>query len=120
MRGLGKFVAYSVGGLLVLMVLGMVSSAIFGVKPDEIKGVDLIGDWMWYRICFYVIVVAAWSPISRFMTRPRFNPGELSDDEQKAYQEKRERDVTYLKSQWWKVALLLAFFEVVIIQQFGL
>lgn len=120
MKGIGKFVVIGVGGLMAIMVLGMVFSAIFDVKPNEIKGVDLIGDWMWYRIGFYVIVIAAWSPISRFMTRPRFNPGELSDEDLERYTNKRERDAQYMKSQWWKVALLLAFFEVVIIQQFGL
>ena len=120
MKNIGKFFFISVGGLLALMVLGMIFSAIFDVKPDEIKGVDLIGGWMWYRIGFYVAVMAAWTPTCRFMTRPRFNPGELSDEDQAQYAEKRERDVQYLKSQWWKVALMLAFFEVVIIQQFGL
>lgn len=120
MKNIGKFFVISVGGLLALMVLGMIFSAIFDVKPDEIKGVDLIGGWMWYRIGFYVTVMAAWTPIFRFITRPRFNPGELSDEDQARYTEKRERDVQYLKSQWWKVVLMLAFFEVVIIQQFGL
>lgn len=120
MKGLGKFVAYSVGGLLILMVLGMLFSALFGVKPNEIKGVDLIGDWMWYRIGFYVVVVAAWTPICWFITRPRFNPDELFDEDRAEYENKRERDIQYLKSQWWKMALMFAFFEAVIIQQFGL
>lgn len=120
MKSVGKFFVISVGGLLALMVLGMIFSAIFDVKPDEIKGVDLIGGWMWYRIGFYVVVVAAWTPICWFITRPRFNPDELSDEDRAEYENKRERDIQYLKSQWWKMALMFAFFEAVIIQQFGL
>lgn len=120
MKNVGKFFVISVGGLLALMVLGMIFSAIFDVKPDEIKGVDLIGGWMWYRIGFYVVVVAAWTPICWFITRPRFNPDELSDEDRAEYENKRERDIQYLKSQWWKMALMFAFFEAVIIQQFGL
>lgn len=120
MKGLGKFATYSVGGLLALMVLGMLFSAVFGVKTNEIKGVDLIGDWMWYRIGFYVVVIAVWSLICQLITRPSFNPSELDDEDRIKYEKKRERDIQYLKSQWWKVALMLAFFEAVIIQQFGL
>ena len=120
MKSVGKFTAISVGGLLALMVLGMVFSAIFDVKPNEITGVNLISDWMWYRIGFYATVIAAWSLISQFMTRSKINLSELSDEDQEIYREKRKRDFQYLDSQWWKVALLLAFFEVVIIQQFGL
>ena len=75
---------------------------------------------MWYRIGFYVVVVAAWTPICWFITRPRFNPDELSDEDRAEYENKRERDIQYLKSQWWKMALMFAFFEAVIIQQFGL
>jgi len=120
MKGAGKFIAISVGSLLIFMVLGMIFSAVFDVKPDEIKGVDLIGDWMWYRITFYVIVIAAWSPICWFLTRPKFNPDKLSAEDRQEYEKKRKSDVSYMKSQWWKAALMLAFFEVVIIQQFGM
>lgn len=120
MKAIGKFVVISVGGLLALMVLAMLFSAKFHVEPSEIKGIDLIGGWMWYRIGFYVIVITAWAPISRFMTRPRANLKALSEEELEVFTRKRERDVRYMKSQWWKVAFLLVFFEVVIIQQFGL
>jgi hypothetical protein len=117
MKRIGKFVVIGVGGLLAIIVLGMLFIAIFDVKQNEIKGVDLIDGWMWYRIIFYALVIAAWTPICRLMTRPRFNLSELSEEEMEKYTQKRERDVQYMKLQLWKVALLLMFFELVIIQQ---
>jgi len=120
MKGIAKFTVISIGGLLALMVVGMSISAIFGVKPQEIKEVDLIGDWMIYRIGFYIFVLLLWTPFCRFVTRPRFDLSELNNEDFEIFKRKREKSFNHFKSQWWKLALLLTFFEVVIIQQFGL
>lgn len=120
MKNVGKFFLISVGGLVALMVLGMVVGVIFNTDPKEIKSIDLIREWMWYRIGFYVIVVAGWEYICRFMTRQRHADPDNTPEENQEILLKRENDIQYLKSQRWKIVLLMAFFEIVIIQQFGL
>lgn len=120
MRKVGKFIVVGIGGMLLVLVLGMVSSAIFGIKPDELKELDLIRGWVWYRLGFYLVLLLAWPLFCRFVTRPRFNQDDLSEDELSDFSKRREKDIEYLSQQRWKIALLLVFFEIVIIQQFGL
>lgn len=120
MKNVSKFIFVSVGGLMAMMVMGMIFSAIFGIRSDEIKSLDLIDAWMWYRVAFYVLAIASWSPLSRYLTRTRRKLEFSSREEEEDHAQKQERDFQYLASQWWKVALTFVFVEVVIIQQFGL
>lgn len=120
-KGIGKYALIGVGGLIGLMVIGMVIAAIFS-SPEEVKGVNLIAEWMWYRVGFYVVVLLAWTPICQFITRPRPSPEdeEFTAEEKEEFLKDRAADIEYLKTLRWKVALLFVFFEFVIIQQFGL
>lgn len=120
MKNISRFVMICVGGMIGLMVLGMILSAILGVRSEHIKEVDLIESMMPYRIAFFFLVVALWPVICRLMTRPKLTSLGVTDEEQAEMAAKRERDIVTLKAQWWKVGMFFLFFEVVIIQQFGL
>ena len=64
----------------------------------------------------YVIVVTAWKPISRFLSRPRLHP----EDRTAEINEKWDQLSELLARSWWKVALFFAVFEVIIIQKAGI
>lgn len=120
MKSLGRFVSITVGGMVAMMVLGMIWAAIFDVKPQDIKALDLITDWFWYRLAFYCVFMLLWIPLCNYITRPKHKSDNARGVDKNKEEEKRNRAFTYLKNQWWKLALFLIFFEVVIIQQFGL
>lgn len=63
-----KFFFTSVGLIIGLMALGMLLSAVFRVKPEDINKLNLIEELQWYRFGFYIAVLLAWSWISKFMT----------------------------------------------------
>lgn len=115
-----KFIFISVGGLVAMMVIGMLISVFMGISPEEIKQANLIDKWVWYRVAFYILTVLLWKSICIYLTRPRFNLSSISDEELIVYEKNREKDLRYLVSQRWKIVALFAFFEIVIIQQFGL
>lgn len=123
-KGLGKFLLTSIGGLLLLMLIGVISGVMLDYKPDEIKSINLIDEWQYYRLGFYVFLIALWIPICRYITRPSpTNEKDQSEEDKNKAQElikTQERDFSYLKSSWWKLVLLLVFFELVIVQQLGL
>jgi len=58
--------------------------------------------------------------ISRYATRIPADLKEASEDEGEALALERQKDFRHMRSQWWKIALLLVFVEAVLIQQFGL
>lgn len=120
MNKLVKFCAISLGGLLALMVIAMIVAAVTGANPQEVKDLDLIREWMWYRIGAYALILLAWSPVSRLLTLPKTSKAEMSNQDFEKIEQKREQDRTVIVRSWWKVAALFAFFEIVIIQQFGL
>jgi hypothetical protein len=113
MSKLGKYLTIFIGGFLLMMILGMIISAVFGVSENELNEFNLIEAWFFYRIGFYCMLMSCWIPACNFITRSSASKNMLSETE-------RLRAFSYMKNQWWKLALLFAFFEVVIIQQFGL
>lgn len=115
-----KFVFISVGGLVALMVVGMLISVFMDVSPEEIKEANLIDKWMWYRVAFYIFIISLWKSICVYLTRARFNLSSITDEDLTEYKKNREKDLRFLVSQRWKIVVLFAFFEIVIIQQFGL
>lgn len=123
-KGLVKFLFVSVGGLMLLMLLGVVSSVMLDYKPEEIKEINLIEEWELYRVFFYISLILLWVPICKYITKPKAVIDEEQSDEEKKnaaeLREKQKKDFEYLKSSWWKLALLLIFFELVIVQQLGL
>lgn len=120
-KGIGKYALIGVGGLVGLMVIGMIVAAFFST-PEEVKGINLIADWVWYRFGFYAAVLLGWTQICNFITRPRIPLDDLdiTFEEKEELLNSRTKDIEYLKTLRWKVALVFAFFEFVIIQQFGL
>jgi len=66
-----------------------------------------------YRIAFYAVVLAAWKPIARFISRPRMP----SEDRTPEINQKWNELTQLLVKSWWKVALFFAIFELLAIQQ---
>lgn len=121
-KGLGKFMAISMGGLIVLIAIVMAITVANDVTPDEVKSANLIDSWQWYRMVFYALIILMWFPLCRYMTSPLKTEGELSKENFAQIEEvnaKMEKDFVFLKKQWWKLLLALVFFEVVFIRQFG-
>ena len=114
-----KFLAITLGGLALMIVIGMVVAYFAGVDESKINELDLARDWAIYRIAFYIAAVALWPQIVIYLTKPRFDVDALTDEEFKTFSEKRDMDIVYLKKQWWKVAALFIFFESVMVQQLG-
>jgi len=119
-KGINKFLLISVGGLIMLMVFGMIIAAVLRVSPEEVRSVNLIEDWMYYRISFYVAVVLGWTPMCHWITRPRNITADSTEEEQREIHRKGQEDMASFKALWWKIAAIFVFFEIVVIQQFGL
>jgi hypothetical protein len=115
-----KLFAQTVGLIVALMAIGMLTSAVFKIKPDQIKSIDLIHQFQWYRFGFYLLIIATWPWICRLMARSQINMNKLSADEIKTLEEKRQDDLVLLRSKQKHIALLIIFFEMVVIRQFGL
>jgi hypothetical protein len=120
MESLRKFLLISVGGLTVLLLLGMVGSVITGTRPEEVTSLNLISEWKWYRISLYILVVGFWPWIARYAIRPQRSEVAVPEADRREEAQKREADYRAMKAQWWKIALLFVFIEIVVIQQFGL
>lgn len=120
MNKIVKFCLICVGGVIGLIVIAMIVAALTGANPQEVKELDLIREWMWYRIGAYGLILIAWPWLSRLLISPKKSNSELSDQDAEKIAKKREQDSAVLVRSWWKVAALFAFFEIVIIQQFGL
>lgn len=115
-----KFFFTSVGFIIALMAIGMLLSAAFRVKPEEINKLNLIEELQWYRLGFYIAVLLAWSWISKFMTRPKLFDNDTNVEQRTKAEEKRLQDYLALKSKRVHIGLLFVFFEIVVIRQFGL
>jgi putative Mn2+ efflux pump MntP len=115
-----KFALYAGGGLVLLMLIGMIISSVFNLSPEEVKSLNSVEEWMVFRLIIYAGVVVFWVPICKWLTLGKVRRKDVSDQERSKLMEKREEDIAFLKTYWWKVALLLAFFEFVFIQQMGM
>lgn len=120
MKKLRKFLLISVGGLTLLSLVGMILTAVTGTRPEEVSSLNLISGWQWYRTFLYVVVVASWPWISRFAIRSHRSRDAVTEANANKEAQKYENDYRAVKAQWWKIALLFAFIEIVVIQQFGL
>lgn len=119
-RSINKFLFISVGGLVALMVMGMLIAVILNTSIEQVRGVNLIEEWMVYRLGIYVVLFLCWNLICHWITRPRLDKREACEEEQQLFEQKRQNDLVSLKRLRWKLVGVLAFFEVVVIQQFGL
>lgn len=84
-------------------------------ETTDFNVADLKSSLLPWRVGMYVIVVVAWKPISRFLSRPRLHP----EDRTAEINEKWDQLSELLARSWWKVALFFAAFEIIIIQQAG-
>lgn len=116
----GRFFLYASLGLVVLFVIGMLISLSTGLTPAEVKSLNSIEEWMAFRLMMYAAVLVLWVPICKGLTLPKVRRKNITDEERAKRLNKREEDIAFLKSYWWKILLLFAFFEIVFIQQFGL
>ena len=53
-----KFLMVSMGGVAALMIIGMVVAALTDTAAEEVKSLDLIAELTWYRVAFFVAIVA--------------------------------------------------------------
>ena len=114
-----KFLLISLGGLSVMIIVGMTVAYFAGVDESKLNELDLAKDWLVYRIAIYLLIIGLWPQLSRYLTKPRFNVDDLVEEERQKFEVRRENDIVYLKKQWWKIAGMFVFFEVVMIQQLG-
>jgi predicted nucleic acid-binding Zn ribbon protein len=114
-----KFLLISMGGLVALMMLGMIFSIVTDTRPEEVSSMNLISEWKWYRVTLYLLIVGSWPWLVRYATRPPAMEEWESETDRELMLQKHRDDYKNMKAQWWKIALLLAFIEVVMIQQFG-
>lgn len=115
-----KFALYAGGGLVLLMLIGMIISSVFRLSPEEVKSLNSVEEWMVFRLIMYSGVVILWVPICKWLTLGKVNQKGLSDEQRSECMKKRDEDIAFLKTYWWKVAIIFAFFEFVFIQQLGL
>lgn len=105
-----------IGTLVALILCVGLFTHFVTYETTDFNVADLKSSLLLWRIGMYVIVVAAWKPISRFLSRPRVHP----DDRTADMNEKWDQLSALLARSWWKVALFFAAFEVIIIQQVGM
>ncbi|MBV0934178.1 hypothetical protein [Marinobacterium weihaiense] len=104
-------------GTLVVLIVSVALFTHFGaLGTTDFNMTDLKSTLLPWRVAMYVLVVAAWKPISRFLSRPRVYP----EDRTEEMLEKWDHLSDLLARSWWKVALFFAAFEVIIIQQVGM
>ena len=115
-----KFVFICVGGIVSLMLVAMIITSAFSLNPDQVRGLNVVEEWLLFRLAIYATVIAFWGQICKSLTRRKFKNSELTVIELSEAKKQREEDLVYLGSLWWKVALVFAFFEIVFIQQLGL
>lgn len=108
------------GLIIALMVAGMLFSAVFRVKPEDIRALNSIVEFQWYRIGFYFLIVVLWPVICKVMTKPNIDMKTMTEDDVIKSVEKQQKDYSLLKSKLKHLVLLILFFEVVVIRQFGL
>ena len=102
-----------------MTVIAMSVASLTGIDPSEFDDTNLAKSWFWYRATGYLLLLLLWPQTCRYLTRPRFDIKLLSEEDLKDHKRKREKDIAYLKSQWWKVAILFIFFEGIMIQGLG-
>jgi hypothetical protein len=113
MNRLSKMVLISGGGTIVLIVGGMMIAALMGTSTEQVREVNLIRDWFFYRIIFYSIIVLSWSYLSKKWA------DHIIERSPKIEESQREELAKAIGKRRYHVAALFAFFEIVLIQQLG-
>lgn len=115
-----RFIAIGLGGMAVLMFSGSQVVFFSSVDTELIQQSDFIADWFVYRVMVYSAILLIWPVSVRFITSDEIVSGKTEATERKKRDERRKKDQRFLISQWWKIALLLAVFEVLIVRQMGI
>lgn len=103
------------GTLLALMLVIRVSLNLFNLEPMDLEQANLKVSLLPVRVGFYLLVIAAWQPIARFLSRPQRTADGRAVDVSKQWDEL----TTLLVKSRWKVALFFVCFELIAIQQVG-
>lgn len=104
------------GTLTALLVLLVVTFQALDLEPTDMQNADLKTTLLPFRVGFYLLVIAAWQPIARFLSRPRVH----RDDRTPEMMAKWDELTALLVKSRWKLALFFAVFELIAIQQIGL
>ena len=102
-------------GFAALMVGLIAFMNVLNLEPTDFEEADLKTAMLPYRLGFYILVLAAWKPIARFISRPRVH----KDDRTPEMLERWDELTALLQKSWWKVGLFFALFELIAIQQIG-
>lgn len=108
-------------GLVFVVTLALVIVGVFlfthftNLETSDLDQANLTEKLMPWRIGAYVLILAAWKPISRFLTRPRVHRDQITDEVRDKWDE-----LSHLFARsWWKLALFFTGFELFVIQQVG-
>ena len=104
------------GTLVALLLLLVVTFQTLDLAPTDMQTADLKTTLLPFRVGFYLLVIAAWKPIARFLSRPRVH----RDDHTLEMIAKWDELTALLVKSRWKLALFFAVFELIAIQQIGL
>lgn len=113
MRKFAKMFLITGGGLIALLVGGMTLSVLFGHSPDQIREVNLIRDWLYYRAIFYILVVLSWTYLSKKLA------AFICSKNKELPEESYEELALKIEKRRFHVAAMFLFFELVIVQQLG-
>jgi len=100
---------------VVLLLGGITAVGMMDLTPGEIDSQSLAQSLMYYRIGAYLVVLAAWEPIAKFLCRPRMPRDQRTPEIMRTWEELTAR----LTASRWKVALFFAVFELVAVQKVG-
>lgn len=113
MRKFTKMFLITGGGLIALLVGGIILSVLFGQSQEQIREVNLIRDWLYYRAIFYALVVLSWAYLSKKLAA--FICSKNTELSEESYEEL----VSKIEKRRFHVAAMFLFFELVIVQQLG-
>lgn len=104
-----------IGGFALLSVGLITFMNMASLEPTDFKEADLKTALLPYRLAFYALVLAAWKPIARFISRPRVHKEDRTPEMMARWDEL----TVLLQKSWWKIGLFFALFELIAIQQIG-
>lgn len=113
MKKFTKMIFISGGGIIALIVGGMIIAALLGKTTEQVREINLIRDWFFYRVAFYSVTVLSWSYLSKKWATYIL----LRNPSMTAIQ--KEVLAKAIANRRLHVAALFAFFEIVLIQQLG-
>ncbi|WP_444928281.1 hypothetical protein ACJJI4_23925 (plasmid) [Microbulbifer sp. TRSA002] len=113
MKKLAKMFLITGGGLIALLVGGMIISALSGHSPQQIRELNLIREWLWFRVIFYVLVILFWTYLSKKLA------AYICSKNKELPEGSCEELALKINKRRFHVAAMFLFFELIIVQQLG-